>query len=43
MVAARKRLLRLVRRQAIRDEVQAMRLRSRLVVTQSAAKQSDRA
>ncbi|MFM8290311.1 MAG: hypothetical protein ACKOC4_01250 [Planctomycetia bacterium] len=33
MVAANKRLLKLVRRAAIRDELLAMRLRARLVVT----------
>lgn len=33
MVAANKSLLRLVRRAAIRDELLAMRLRARLVVT----------
>ncbi len=33
MVAANERLLKLVRRAAIRDELLAMRLRARLVVT----------
>lgn len=32
MVAASRKLLKLVRRQTIRDELRAMRLRSRLVV-----------
>ncbi len=34
MVAARKDLLKLVRKIAVRDELQAMRLRGRLVVPQ---------
>lgn len=36
MVAANKRLLKLIRRAAIRDELLAMRLRARLVVTPAA-------
>lgn len=36
MVAANKSLLKLVRRAAIRDELLAMRLRARLVVTPAA-------
>lgn len=35
MVAAKKRLLNVVRRLAIRDELLAMRLRSRLIVPQA--------
>lgn len=36
MVAANKKLLRAVRKQAIREELRAMRLRGRLVVVQAA-------
>ena len=42
MVAANKRLLNLVRRLAIRDELLAMRLRSRLIVPQAQPPQNNR-